>query len=117
EQAFLNLTLNAAEAMPDGGQLTVTTRITRPARSTSTLARQIVITFTDTGAGMTESQRRHAFASVLHTTKKKGTGLGLAIVRRVVEAHRGKVEIKSAAARAPPLASFCRPEAENKATG
>ena len=95
EQAFLNLTLNAVEAMPDGGQLTVSTRIMRPARSTSALARQIVITFTDTGAGMTEAQRRHAFASVLHTTKKKGTGLGLAIVRRVVEAHRGKVEIKS----------------------
>ena len=94
EQAFLNLTLNAVEAMPNGGRLVVTTQARRP-RSGSVLARQIVIRFTDTGEGMTETQRRNAFSSLLKTTKRKGSGLGLAIVHRVVEAHRGRIEIES----------------------
>jgi signal transduction histidine kinase len=55
----------------------------------------LAVDFKDTGQGMTEDQRRHAFRSVLSTTKAKGTGLGLAIVARVVETHRGKLEIKS----------------------
>jgi signal transduction histidine kinase len=93
EQAFLNLILNAAEAMPKGGTLTISTRLiprrgqTRPA--------YVAVEFRDTGEGMAEEQRRGAFSSVLSTTKTKGTGLGLAIVGRIVETHRGKVRIKS----------------------
>ena len=94
EQAFLNLTLNAVEAMPQGGTLTIATR-SRCAASGSASARQIVVEFVDTGEGMTAAQRQQAFSSVLRTTKRKGTGLGLAIVQRVVEAHRGQIEIKS----------------------
>ena len=48
-----------------------------------------------TGQGMSEEQRRRAFTSVLSTTKAKGTGLGLAIVARIVEAHHGKLKIRS----------------------
>jgi len=94
EQAFLNLILNAAEAMPEGGTLTVTSRALRFPRG---LARptHVAVDFKDTGQGMTEEQRRRAFTSVLSTTKRKGTGLGLAIVGRVVETHSGKVKIKS----------------------
>ena len=44
---------------------------------------------------MSEEHRKRAFTSLLSTTKSKGTGLGLAIVGRVVETHRGKVQIKS----------------------
>ena len=48
---------------------------------------------------MTKEQRERAFSSLLNTTKPKGTGLGLAMVARIVEAHRGKVEIKSSPGR------------------
>jgi signal transduction histidine kinase len=93
EQAFLNLILNAAEAMPNGGTLTISTRLIRT-RGQERL-RYVVVEFKDTGEGMTEEQRRRAFSSVLSTTKTKGTGLGLAIVGRIVETHRGKLKIKS----------------------
>ena len=93
EQAFLNLILNAAEAMPSGGTLTITTRAVRPRGREP--ARYVAVEFRDTGEGMTEEQRKTAFASVLQTTKRKGTGLGLAIVKRVVETHHGKLRLKS----------------------
>jgi signal transduction histidine kinase len=94
EQAFLNLILNAAEAMSEGGTLTVTSRALRFPRGL-TRPTHVAVDFKDTGQGMSEEQRRRAFTSVLSTTKRKGTGLGLAIVGRVVETHRGKVKIKS----------------------
>ncbi|MEW6161516.1 MAG: GAF domain-containing protein [Verrucomicrobiota bacterium] len=94
EQAFLNLTLNAVEAMPNGGKLSIQTRAVRlPRRSAE--ATHVVIDFKDTGQGMTDEQRQRLFRSLLSTTKTKGTGLGLAIVSRVVEAHRGKVKVRS----------------------
>lgn len=94
EQAFLNLTLNAVEAMPEGGRLTITTRALRQPR-TRKEPTHVHIEFTDTGAGMTEEQQQRAFSSLLATTKAKGTGLGLAIVARVIETHRGEVKVKS----------------------
>jgi signal transduction histidine kinase len=94
EQAFLNLILNAAEAMPDGGSLILTSRALHFPRGLAKPT-HVAIDFKDTGHGMTEEQRRRAFSSVLSTTKVKGTGLGLAIVARVVETHRGKIKIKS----------------------
>ncbi len=94
EQAFLNLILNAAEAMPDGGTLAIKSRAIRLPRAAAQPT-HVAVEFKDTGAGMSEEQQRRAFRSVLSTTKTKGTGLGLAIVGRVVETHRGKVKIKT----------------------
>ena len=96
EQAFLNLILNAAEAMPEGGTLTITSRCVRPTRGKTGPAK-VIVEFADTGAGMSEEQRRRAFKSVLTTSKARGTGLGLAIVGRVVETHHGEVKLKSRA--------------------
>jgi signal transduction histidine kinase len=93
-QAFLNLTLNAVEAMPKGGTLTISSRAVRLPRA-SAEPTHVVVVFQDTGEGMPEEQRRRAFSSLLSTTKQKGTGLGLAIVGRVIETHRGKVRIRS----------------------
>jgi signal transduction histidine kinase len=93
-QAFLNLTLNAVEAMPDGGRLTISSRSMRAPRS-SKAPTHIVLEFSDTGHGMSLAQQERAFISLLNTTKTKGTGLGLAIVGRVVETHQGKIKIRS----------------------
>ena len=94
EQAFLNLILNAAEAMPQGGTLTIASRpIPLPRRGSRPT--HVAVDFADTGQGMTDEQRRRAFSAVLTTTKAKGTGLGLAIVGRIIETHRGRVKIKT----------------------
>ena len=94
EQAFLNLILNAVEAMPQGGRLTILTRTVNSARN-GAKGPCIAIEFKDTGEGMSVEQRDRAFTSLLSTTKSKGTGLGLAIVGRVVESHHGTIRIKS----------------------
>jgi signal transduction histidine kinase len=94
EQAFLNLILNAAEAMPRGGTLTIRTHsVTQPALSQN--VHQVAIEFKDTGEGMTEEMQRGAFTAMLATTKARGTGLGLAIVGRIIETHRGLLGITS----------------------
>lgn len=94
EQAFLNLILNAAEAMPDGGTLTIKSREIRDPRS-APHPTHIVVEFKDSGKGMTEEMQKRAFTAVLSTTKAKGTGLGLAIVGRIIDTHRGAIRIKS----------------------
>lgn len=94
EQVFLNLSLNAVEAMPQGGRLEIVTRtIPSPEKNASTT--WVEIEFADTGCGMTPEEQRGAFKSLLKTSKQKGTGIGLAIVGRIIEAHRGKIEIYS----------------------
>jgi signal transduction histidine kinase len=92
EQAFLNLILNAAEAMPAGGTLTLATRSLPTADPAQ---RRVTVEFADTGEGMNEEQCSRAFRSVLNTTKAKGTGLGLAIVGRTVETHGGQLDVSS----------------------
>ena len=86
-QAFLNLILNATEAMQHGGKLQI---------ATTAVEQGVTVTFTDSGPGMTEEQREYAFTGMLSSTKDKGGGLGLAIVAKVAEAHGGRVELESA---------------------
>lgn len=95
EQAFLNLILNAAEAMPEGGRLSVITRAVPADNPAAAGPATVIVEFTDEGEGMSEAQQRRAFGSVLSTTKAKGTGLGLAIVGRTMETHGGSVRIRS----------------------
>jgi signal transduction histidine kinase len=89
EQACLNLILNATEAMPEGGRLEISTSL-RPSSF-------VVLTFADTGIGMTVQQQQQLFEPFL-TSKTHGTGLGLAIVHKiVVDAHGGQIEVESVA--------------------
>jgi len=87
-QALLNLVLNAVEAMPRGGTLTIQTG--RAAE------KQLFVELKDTGTGMTPEQQAGAFRSLLQTTKKRGTGIGLAIVSKIIEAHHGTISVSSA---------------------
>ena len=94
EQAFLNLILNAAGAMPGGRTLMVESKAIRLPRS-NPRATHVTVEFKDTGGGMSKEVQERAFTAVLSTTKAQGTGLGLAIVGRIIETHHGNVRIKS----------------------
>jgi signal transduction histidine kinase len=94
EQVFLNLILNAAEAMPEGGVLAIKSRAVRLPRA-SEKPTHVAVEFKDTGKGMSAELQKRAFTAVLSTTKAKGTGLGLAIVGRIIETHHGNIRIKS----------------------
>jgi PAS domain S-box-containing protein len=86
EQVFLNLVLNARDAMPQGGELTVRTFRT---------ADQIAIEFADTGVGIPPENLQRIFEPYFTTKEDKGTGLGLAICERIVQAHAGWIEVSS----------------------
>ncbi len=86
EQALLNLMLNAEQAMPDGGILSLIGRL-EPGPF-------VCLDVIDTGCGMTTDQLEKVFRP-FHTTKKHGTGLGLPTARKVVLAHGGTIEMLS----------------------
>ncbi len=99
KQVFLNLALNAFQAMPGGGRLTVSTRVARDElafwREGARRADVVEIRFCDTGPGIPEEARESIFVP-FYTTKEKGTGLGLAICQRIVKAHQGSIVVRSA---------------------
>jgi signal transduction histidine kinase len=86
KRMFINLIKNAIDAMPNGGNLTVTSEKTGDT---------VKIAFADTGTGISEENLKKLFGP-LFTTKAKGMGLGLAICKRIVEAHGGKISVESA---------------------
>ena len=85
EKVLLNLLLNAEEAMPDGGRLTV-----QASADDSTVTLNVI----DAGHGMSPEVLTRAFEP-FRTTKPGGTGLGLATAKRVVEAHGGTIAVES----------------------
>jgi signal transduction histidine kinase len=87
QQAFLNLLLNAGDAMPDGGTVTVKT-------SRNPLGNSIQIEIADTGKGVGEEVKDKIF-NPFFTTKPSGTGLGLAITKQIIEQHGGDIRVSN----------------------
>ncbi|HXE98447.1 MAG TPA: cache domain-containing protein [Dongiaceae bacterium] len=85
-QVAINLILNAGGAMPDGGNLTVSTEAVD--------ATHVRITFSDSGCGIPQESLEKIFEP-FYTTKARGTGLGLAITRQIIEQHHGEIHIDS----------------------
>ncbi len=92
KQALLNLFLNAQQAMPEGGSLTI--QACEPQESPHTVCLMLI----DTGVGMTPDVAAKAFRPYF-STKKGGTGLGLATARKIIEAHGGEITVQSEPAR------------------
>ena len=96
-QAVLNLLLNAVDATPQGGEISVASRLahsdTMPFE-TEVEGQWTVLTVTDTGIGMDEDVLARIFDPYF-TTKDGGTGLGLSLVARIIEEHGGRIDVKS----------------------
>ncbi|MBI2191503.1 MAG: response regulator [Planctomycetes bacterium] len=90
KQVFINLLLNAVEALESGGEI----RILVSSEQEMTGRRMVVVRFQDTGTGIPEDARHRIFEPFF-STKKEGTGLGLSISSRIMEHHGGRLVLES----------------------
>ena len=89
KQAFLNILKNSFESMPEGGELSITTRLKDE---------NVEVIINDTGSGINRSDIRRVF-DPFYSTKVKGTGLGLALTMKTVEGHGGDINCESTIAK------------------
>lgn len=96
KQALLNLLLNAEQAMPHGGQVTIEASVEEAAPEDPSAPRRPVVCLSliDTGPGMSAEVREKIFRPFF-STKQGGSGLGLPTCRRIIEAHGGTIEVQS----------------------
>lgn len=87
QQLFLNLLINAKEAMPRGGELGI---------STNNINSSIIVNIRDTGMGIPEENLNRIYKPFFTTKEKKGTGLGLTVCYGIVQEHLGSISVKSA---------------------
>jgi signal transduction histidine kinase len=87
QQVCLNLIINAIQAMPEGGKLTIRTSIDNN--------QQVKIEVQDTGCGISPENMSKLFTPFFSTKGKKGVGLGLAVAYGIVQRHHGRIEVQS----------------------
>jgi signal transduction histidine kinase len=87
-RAFLNLFVNAVQAMPDGGKLSISTFLSTDEKN------KVIIMIKDTGIGISKEKLTMIFTP-FYTDKNRGTGLGLAIARNIIEEHNGTITVES----------------------
>jgi signal transduction histidine kinase len=92
KQAFLNIMLNALQAMPNGGALTISVQAYHTVPEYESMVR---IDFTDTGIGIEPEYLPEIF-EIFFTSKTTGTGIGLAVTQQIIQMHNGKIEVTSA---------------------
>ncbi|MFZ6016060.1 MAG: hybrid sensor histidine kinase/response regulator [Nitrospirota bacterium] len=102
EQVIMNLMVNARDAMPDGGLITIKTSVTEVERSAFDMrgyilpGRYVVLTISDTGCGIPKETINRIFEPFFTTKEKgKGTGLGLAMVYGIIKDHKGYIAVQS----------------------
>ena len=88
-RVFLNLFVNAVQALPDGGTLSIESSLIRKGRTEN-----VIVKVADTGIGIAEEKLGMIFTP-FYTNKNRGTGLGLAIVKNIIEEHNGTIEVES----------------------
>lgn len=107
-QVFLNLAINAVEAMPQGGKLTICLkkksylgsgihqfiREIEGDYTFTTSPEEVCVEFSDTGCGISPEGKKKIFRP-FYTTKSKGYGLGLAIAQQIIQSHGGRIKVKS----------------------
>ena len=93
-EALINLVLNASDAMPEGGTLTLRTRLQKDPGS-SLDDQRVILEVTDTASGMDEATRLRCFEPFFTTKGDRGSGLGLAMVYGIAQRHGAVVEISS----------------------
>jgi signal transduction histidine kinase/FixJ family two-component response regulator len=96
-EALTNLVFNAVDAMPDGGIITIRSRVCSwtPGRGRLRTPTRVALEVSDSGTGMDEETRKRCFEPFFSTKGQRGTGLGLAMVYGVVQRHDGAIEIES----------------------
>jgi len=85
KQVFINLILNSLEAIENKGEITISTHLDR---------NRVIVSFQDTGKGMSEETKGKIFTPFF-STKENGAGLGLGIVERIIQNHKGEIKVES----------------------
>jgi PAS domain S-box-containing protein len=96
QQVLINIILNATQAMPEGGKLSITTSAAKGVKINESLKNTVRIGITDTGVGIPKENLGKLFTPFFTTKEKgKGVGLGLPVVHGIIERHKGKIEVAS----------------------